>query len=466
MGTRKERDAIGIMELPDDVRYGVQSLRAMENFPMTGRKMDPLWVKNIARIKKAAAKVNGDAGYLEREKADAIIAACDEIIRDIDMSDFIVDAIQGGAGTSANMNVNEVVANRAIKILGGNYGDYSVIHPNDHVNMQQSTNDVIPTSGKLTVIMLTEKLEYSLKMLHSALSSKAVEFDDIVTVGRTQLEDAVPMRLGQAFGAFASMVSRDMGRISKAVRAMHTVNLGGTAIGTALNAEPLYLKNITGELSKETGIDLRMADDLVDATQNVDCFVEVSGALKACAVDLSKMSNDLRLLASGPCTGIEEIVLPARQNGSSIMPGKINPVIPEVVSQAAFLVIGNDTAITLAAEAGQLELNAFEPVIFDRLFESLKVLTGSVSTLTEHCVRGIRANAGRCAYNVEHSMAMVTALAPRLGYTLTSDVAHEALRTGETVRQIVLRKGLLTEDEANEILDPMKMTKARTADKV
>ncbi len=458
MGTRRERDAIGYMELPDDVRYGVQSLRAKENFPITGRMMDPLWIKNITRIKKVAAKVNGDAGYMKKDIAGAIVAACDEILASDDMSDFIVDAIQGGAGTSANMNVNEVVANRAIKILGGEYGDYSVVHPNDHVNMQQSTNDVIPTSGKLTVIMLARELELKLNSLHGALKAKAREFDGIVTVGRTQLEDAVPMRLGQAFGAFASMVSRDMRRVNKALKVMHTINLGGTAIGTALNAKPLYLQNITGELSKETGIELKMAEDLVDATQNVDGFVEVSGALKACAVDLSKMSNDLRLLASGPCTGIEEIVLPARQNGSSIMPGKINPVIPEVVSQAAFLVIGNDTAVTLAAEAGQLELNAFEPVIFDRLFESLKVLSGAVGTLTEHCVKGIKANAEKCAYNVEHSMAMVTALAPKLGYTLTSDVAHEALQTGETVREIVLRKGLLSEAEANEILDPMRMT--------
>jgi aspartate ammonia-lyase len=458
MGTRKERDAVGFAELPEDVRYGIQSLRAKENFPITGRKMDPRWIRNITLIKKAAATVNGDAGYLPRSIADAVIAACDEILSGDDMSDFIVDAIQGGAGTSANMNVNEVVANRAIRLLGGRYGDYSIVHPNDHVNMHQSTNDVIPTSGKLTVIGMASDLETALGGLRAALLDKAEAFDGIVTVGRTQLEDAVPVRLGQIFGAFASMVARDMKRIDRCTEGLHTINMGGTAIGTAINVKPLYLKNITRVLSEQTGVALRKADDLIDSTQNVDGFVEISGALKACAVDLSKMSNDLRLLASGPCTGFCEIVLPARQNGSSIMPGKINPVIPEVVSQAAFIVVGNDTAVTMAAEAGQLELNAFEPVILDRLFESLRVLTGAVGTLTEHCIKGITANSGRCEWNVEHSMAMVTALAPKLGYTLTSDIAHEALTTGETVRQIVLRKGLMTESEADSVLDARRMT--------
>lgn len=395
---------------------------------------------------------------LDQQIAQAIIQACDEILDGNLRDQFIVDAIQGGAGTSANMNANEVIANRAIEILGGTKGDYSIVHPNDHVNMSQSTNDVIPTAGKITVLKLLPQTIKELEKLEKAMEEKEAEFDDILKMGRTQLQDAVPMRLGQSFGAFAHVLKRDIKRLKNVMDEMKVLNIGATAIGTAINVAPYYLANISYELSKVAGISLKQADDLIDATQNLDGFVSVSGVLKTCAVDISKISNDLRLMSSGPRTGLSEINLPARQNGSSIMPGKINPVIPEVVSQVAYLIIGHDYTITMAAEAGQLELNAFEPVLFHHLFESIDTLKEAAATLTKHCVTGITANKGQCEEYIEKSVGISTALCPYIGYAKSAEIAKKSLKTGISVKELVLEEGLLKEEELKEILKPEKMT--------
>lgn len=395
---------------------------------------------------------------LDQQIAQAIIQACDEILDGNLRDQFIVDAIQGGAGTSANMNANEVIANRAIEILGGTKGDYSIVHPNDHVNMSQSTKDVIPTAGKITVLKLLPQTIKELEKLEKAMEEKEAEFDDILKMGRTQLQDAVPMRLGQSFGAFAHVLKRDIKRLKNVMDEMKVLNIGATAIGTAINVAPYYLANISYELSKVAGISLKQADDLIDATQNLDGFVSVSGVLKTCAVDISKISNDLRLMSSGPRTGLSEINLPARQNGSSIMPGKINPVIPEVVSQVAYLIIGHDYTITMAAEAGQLELNAFEPVLFHHLFESIDTLKEAAATLTKHCITGITANKGQCEEYIEKSVGISTALCPYIGYAKSAEIAKKSLKTGISVKELVLEEGLLKEEELKEILKPEKMT--------
>lgn len=395
---------------------------------------------------------------LDQQIAQAIIQACDEILDGNLRDQFIVDAIQGGAGTSANMNANEVIANRAIEILGGTKGDYSIVHPNDHVNMSQSTNDVIPTAGKITVLKLLPQTIKELEKLEKAMEEKEAEFDDILKMGRTQLQDAVPMRLGQSFGAFAHVLKRDIKRLKNVMDEMKVLNIGATAIGTAINVAPYYLANISYELSKVAGISLKQAEDLIDATQNLDGFVSVSRVLKTCAVDISKISNDLRLMSSGPRTGLSEINLPARQNGSSIMPGKINPVIPEVVSQVAYLIIGHDYTITMAAEAGQLELNAFEPVLFHHLFESIDTLKEAAATLTKHCITGITANKGQCEEYIEKSVGISTALCPYIGYAKSAEIAKKSLKTGISVKELVLEEGLLKEEELKEILKPEKMT--------
>lgn len=458
MNTRMESDSIGTLEVPADAYYGVQSLRAKQNFPITDHPMHKLLIVSLAQIKKAAAMANRHAGTLDEEKAQAIVTACDEIISGKLHDQFIVDAIQGGAGTSANMNANEVIANRAIELLGGVKGDYSIVHPNDHVNMAQSTNDVYPTAGKLAALALLPQVSTQLNRLYEALESKAVEFDDIVKMGRTQLQDAVPIRLGQSFHAYASAISRDARRLHQAAADLCVVNMGATAIGTAINVSPDYLSRIVPELREVTKYPLLQATDLIDGTQNLDCFVHVSGIIKTCAVTLSKMSNDLRLLSSGPRTGLSEINLPAKQNGSSIMPGKVNPVIPEVMSQVAFNIIGNDTCITMAAEAGQLELNAFEPVLFYKLFESLETLAGGIQTLVDNCILGITANREHCLELVEHSVGMVTALCPYIGYKRAAELAKESLKTGVPIRKLVVQQGIVSADQVDEILNPLKLT--------
>lgn len=459
---RLESDSIGEMEVPGEAYYGVQALRANENFPITGNSLNPDFIKNMARIKRAAAITNMRAGRLKPEIANAIESACNEVVCGMFASEFIVDGIQGGAGTSANMNMNEVIANRAIEMLCGKKGDYSIVHPNDHVNMAQSTNDVIPTAGKLTVLDLLKKLEKSLKKLDSALYKKADEFDGVIKIGRTQLEDAVPMRLGQSFHAYATMIERDIDRIAKAKKEMYTVNMGATAIGTGINTSEYYFDHIVPTLAKVSGYPLVQADDLFDATENLDGFVRVSSCLKACAVNLSKMCNDLRILASGPKAGFGEITLPAMQNGSSIMPGKVNPVIPEVVSQVAFHIIGHDVTITMAAEAGQMELNAFEPVVFYNLFDSITTLTHAVDTLTDNCIIGITANEERCQKLLDASVGITTALCPYIGYKKAASLAKESLRTGIPVKKLVLKHGLMKEKQLDVVLDPYAMTEVAT----
>lgn len=459
MEERIENDSIGEMEVPIDAYYGVQTLRAKQNFYITGRPTHPDMVASLVQVKRAAAMTNAETGELDKKTAEAIIAACDDVLSGKYVDQFIVDPIQGGAGTSANMNANEVIANVAIEKLGGIKGDYSIVHPNDDVNMAQSTNDVYPTSGKITALKLTKKLLFQMERLSVALKQKSIEFADIIKVGRTQLQDAVPMRLGQGFHAYQSAIDRDTLRLKKIQNELCIVNMGGTAIGTAINANPEYLKRIPVNLKKVTGFNMVPAEDLIDATQNLDAFVAVSGVLKAASVTLSKMANDIRLLSSGPKTGFAEINLPAKQNGSSIMPGKINPVIPEVVSQVAFNVIGNDLTITMAAEAGQLELNAFEPVLFYNLFESIETLTNGIATFIDNCITGITANEGRCEELLEHSIVTVTALCPYIGYKEASEIAKESILTGKTVFQIVQDMGILTPKELDTILDPSLMTK-------
>lgn len=455
---RTEKDSIGTKAVPGNVYYGVQSLRAAENFHITGLNMHPEVINSLAYIKKAAAITNCEIGLLEKDIANAIVSACDEILEGRLHSDFIVDPIQGGAGTSLNMNANEVIANRAIELLGGQKGDYGVVNPNDHVNCSQSTNDVIPTAGKMTSLRLLGTLQSELHRLHEALCKKAKDFDHILKMGRTQMQDAVPIRLGQEFRAYSVAVMRDIHRTDKAMDEMRALNMGGTAVGTGLNADPAYLRRIVPNLNEISGMEFVQAFDLIDATQNLDPFVAVSGAVKACAVTLSKIANDLRLMSSGPRAGFNEINLPAKQNGSSIMPGKVNPVIPEVVNQVAFNIIGNDMTITMAAEAGQLELNAFEPIIFYCLFQSIDTLSYAVRTFIDNCISGITANETRCRYLVENSVGIITAICPHVGYQRAADIAKKALQTGESVRTLILQEGLLQENELDDILDPEHMT--------
>lgn len=458
MNFRIESDSIGTKKVPMDAYYGVQTLRASENFHITGLKINKELIISLAQIKKAAALSNEAAGLLDKKIGDAIIKACDEIIEGNLMDQFIVDPIQGGAGTSVNMNANEVIANRAIEILNGVKGNYKIVHPNDHVNMGQSTNDVFPTAGKITALKLLQKTIEQLTNLNKSLEIKAEEFNDVLKMGRTQLQDAVPIRLGQEFHAYSSVVKRDISRLEKAKDELRTLNIGGTAIGTGINADAKYFNSIASVLSKVTGLQLKQADDLIDATQNLDGFTAVSAAIKTCAVNLSKIANDLRLLSSGPRTGFEEINLPPKQNGSSIMPGKVNPVIPEVMSQVAFNIIGNDITITMAAEAGQLELNAFEPVLFFNLFESINTLTNGIKTFNENCVSGITANRERCRELVDNSVGIVTAMSPYIGYEKAAKIAKASLKTGEPVRKIILKEGILKEAELNDILNPENMT--------
>ena len=455
---RVEKDSIGVKDIPEEVYYGVQTLRAAENFHITGLNMHPEIINSLAYIKKASAITNCEVGILEKKKAQAIVQACDEIIEGKFHDDFIVDPIQGGAGTSLNMNANEVIANRAIEILGGKKGDYTIVNPNDDVNCGQSTNDVIPTAGKMTSLHLLQNLKKQLLRLYDALNEKAKEFDHVIKMGRTQMQDAVPIRLGQEFKAYSVAIMRDIHRMDKAMDEMRTLNMGGTAIGTGINADENYLRRIVPNLSEISGMEFIQAFDLIDATQNLDSFVAVSGAVKACAVTLSKMSNDLRLMSSGPRAGFGEINLPAKQNGSSIMPGKVNPVIPEVVNQVAFNIIGNDMTITMAAEAGQLELNAFEPIIFYCMFQSIDTLGYAVETLVDNCIVGITANEERCRQLVENSVGIITAICPHAGYEKTADIAKKAINSNESVRSLILKENIMDEEELSRILDPIHMT--------
>ncbi len=459
---RLESDSIGTLEVPIKAYYGVQTLRAKHNFNITGRPLHPVFINNLARIKKAAAMTNMAANVLDERIGKAILQACDEIIAGKLHNQFIVDAIQGGAGTSANMNANEVIANRAIEILGGEKGDYSIVHPNDHVNMAQSTNDVIPSAGKLTILELLPGLVKELERLHKALKQKSVEFDDVVKIGRTQLQDAVPIRLGQSFEAYSAVVMRDIERLKGLDEDLKMLNIGATAVGRCSTASVRPARSSPNGrpccVNLVCQTNCYQAENLFDATQNLDGFVNISSVLKTCAVSLSKICNDLRLLSSGPKTGLGEINLPPKQNGSSIMPGKINPVIPEVVSQVAFNVIGNDVTVTLAAEAGQLELNAFEPVIFYNIFESIDTLTGAVQTLIDNCILGITANRDRCEHLVESSVAIATALCPYIGYKKSADIAKQSLESGVSVRDLVLQQNLMTPQQLEQCMNLKALT--------
>jgi aspartate ammonia-lyase len=458
--TRVEHDLLGERAVPADAYYGIHTLRALENFPITGVSISiyPELVRALACVKQAAALANNALGLLPDAKSDAIVRACEEIREGELLEHFVVDVIQGGAGTSTNMNANEVIANRGLERLGNRRGEYRFLHPVDDVNMSQSTNDVYPTAVNVALHFAIDRLAAAMAGLRRAFGDKAQEFATMLKMGRTQLQDAVPMTLGQEFGTYAVMLQEDEERLREAALLITEINLGATAIGTGINAHPDYAALACERLSDITGIRLVTASNLIEATQDAGAFVQLSGVLKRVAVKLSKVCNDLRLLASGPRAGLGEINLPAVQAGSSIMPGKVNPVIPEVVNQIAFEVIGNDVTVTFAAEAGQLQLNAFEPIIAHSLFKSLTHLTNGIDTLRERCVKGITANRERMARMVESSIGLVTALNPYIGYSAASEVAREALASGKTVYQVVLEKKLLSKERLDEILRPEVLT--------
>ena len=455
---RTEKDLLGMKDVPVDAYYGIQTLRAVENFPITGYPPHRELIRAFGYVKKAAAIANKEVGVLNPKLANAIVQAAEEVIDGKLHEYFIVDSIQGGAGTSFNMNANEVIANRAIEILGGKKGEYLLLSPNTHVNMAQSTNDAFPTAIHIAVLNHSGGLIDALKKLKESLHQKEKEFDDVIKMGRTHLQDAVPIRLGQEFGAYARVIGRDIVRVQESVKNLLEVNMGATAVGTGLNAMPEYIKRVVEILSEITDHPLRNAEDLIDATQNTDAYTEVSSALKILAINLSKIANDLRLMASGPRVGINEINLPARQPGSSIMPGKVNPVMAEVINQIAFQVIGNDHTISLASEAGQLELNVMEPVLVFNLLQSLSILQNGITVFRAYLVDGITANAERCKQMVENSVGIVTAINPHVGYETASQIAKEAIHSGRPVREICLERGILTEEELDVILDAKEMT--------
>ena len=449
---RHESDSLGTVSVPATAYYGVHTQRAVENFPITGELVNPELIRGLIEIKEAAALVNAAAGDLPIETADAIVAATKQLLQQpIDYTMFPLDPIQGGAGTSMNMNVNEVVANLALELLGDEKGNYARINPNDHVNRGQSTNDVYPSAGKLAMIRLMAPLFDELEALISTLGAKADEFARVYKMGRTQLQDAVPMTLGNSFHAYLKPLRRDLRRLQDAEAALHTLNLGGSAIGSGINVSYHYQVHVIPKLETVTGLELFQAVDLFDATQNLDVFTTLSGALKTLAVNLSKMSNDLRLLSSGPRSGLSEINLPARQAGSSIMPGKVNPVIPEVVNQVAFEVIGNDATITAAVEAGQLELNAFEPVLFYRMFASITHLTSAMKTFREHAIAGITHNEERLAKDIDLSASFATAMANMVGYKQVAELAKESLKTNRPLRECAIASGIFTDEQLAHI---------------
>lgn len=461
--TRIEHDMLGERNVPYEYYYGIQTLRALENFNITGVTLNfyPALAEALAMVKLAAAKANADLGLLSRTVADAIGTACNEIINGKYIYHFVVDMMQGGAGTSTNMNANEVIANRALEIMGYEKGQYEHCHPNNHVNLSQSTNDAYPTAVKIALMNSNERLVLVLKDLVSAFRKKAEEFAHIIKMGRTQLQDAVPMTLGQSFEAYAVTLEEEVERLIENSHLFLEVNMGGTAIGTGINAEPGYSERVIQHLRRITGMNMVLASNLVEATQDTGAFVMYSSAIKRLAVKLSKISNDLRLLSSGPRAGLNEINLPPMQPGSTIMPGKVNPVIPEVVNQIAFKVIGNDLTVTLAAEAGQLELNVMEPVMVFSLFESIEMLKNGMETLNHRCITGITANEKRCREMVEHSIGLVTALNPYIGYEASNQLAAEALHSERSVYDLVLEKKLMSKKDLDNVLLPENMIKPR-----
>ena len=450
--TRIETDSLGKIELPSSVYYGVHTARAASNFPITGMLLQdyPELIQSLGMVKKASALTNIELGELDQRVGQAILRACDRVIAGEANDQFIVDMLQGGAGTSTNMNANEVIANIALRELQKPAGQYDVVNPNDHVNLSQSTNDVYPTAARLTMVRACPALIAELLALKAAFLQKGVEFHDVIKVGRTQLMDAVPMRLGHEFRAFGVTIGEDAERLFEVANLLREVNLGGTAIGTGLNTPDGYAKTVIAHLSSLSGEKMIGAGDLIEATSDMGAFVTFSGVLKRVAVKLSKICNDLRLLNSGPRAGFGEIRLPSVQAGSSIMPGKVNPVMPEVINQIAYQVIGNDLTVTMAAEAGQLQLNAMEPVIVLNILQSMRMLTRGMKVLREKCIVGIEADAERCKSLLEHSLVAVTAINPFVGYSTASEVAKEALKTGKSLRAVVLERGLMSEAQLNE----------------
>ena len=459
--TRKEHDLLGDKEVPAEALFGVQTLRCLENFDISRNLLcdHPEFIKAFGMVKMGAVLANHGLGLVDDKIKDAIVAACQELIDGKHIEHFPVDMMQGGAGTSMNMNANEVIANRALEIIGKKHGEYKYIHPNDHVNMAQSTNDAYPTAMHLGLYLMHSSLMSSLKAVSKSLRAKQKAFASVIKMGRTQLQDAVPMTLGQTFGAFATALENETAKLEEASKALLVINMGATAIGTGITSEPGYAEACTKHIKKITGWKISLAKDLIEATNDTSCMVNYHSQLKQIAIRTSKMCNDLRLLASGPRTGLAEINLPPKQPGSSIMPGKVNPVIPEVVNQVCFKVIGNDTAVMMASEAAQLELNVMEPVLVECVVESITWLTKAFDTLRIECIDGITANKARCRQLTENSIGIVTALKPHIGYAACTEVAKEALETGGSVYQLVLDKKLLSKAQLDRILDPKNMVK-------
>ena len=456
---RIEHDFLGNMEVPDDVYYGVQTMRAIENFNITGQKLDPDFIKALATVKKAAALANMDTGRLPHEIGDVLVQAADEIIAGGHIEQFPVDPIQGGAGTSVNMNMNEVLCNRALELRGDPKGRYDIISPNNHANMAQSTNDAFPTGIKVCLSAKSTVFLASLDRLATELEKKATSFRAILKMGRTHLQDAVPITLGQEMGSYASAVRRSMRRIRYVLRHIHTINMGGTAVGTGLNAEPAYIKAVAKRLSEITGEQYRTSQNIIDATNNTDAFADFSSALKNATLVLIKLANDFRLMASGPRCGLNELHLPMRQPGSSIMPGKVNPVIAEVLDQACYQVIAGDLAVTLGVENGQFELNVMEPVMAFNMFNSLNYITRAVDTFVDKLLIDLKPNVEQCQKWLDNSVGIVTALLPHIGYEKSAELAREAYTTGKPIREIILEQGILSKKELDHILSPRQMTR-------
>lgn len=456
---RIEKDFIGEREIKNTEYYGIQTLRAKENFPITGQYIDHHLISALAIVKKSAAQANMEVGQLKGNVALAIIEASEEVIHGQFHDQFIVDPIQGGAGTSSNMNANEVIANRALELLGHQKGDYMTVSPNSDVNMAQSTNDVFPTANRIAMLTMLKKLRTEMESLYDVFNKKAEEFYPLLKMARTHLQDAVPIRLGQEFEAYGCAIKRDLERINDATKYLYDVNMGGTAVGTGLNANPAYIDKVVEYLSENSGLPFKRARNLIDATQNTDAYTGLSATLKICMLNLSKIANDLRLMASGPKVGLGEITLPAKQAGSSIMPGKVNPVMAEVLNQVAFQVIGNDQTVSLASEAGQFELNVMEPVLVYNLKDSIKVMTNVCKVFREDCLEGIEANVEQLEHNIETSLGIITAINPHVGYEKATEIAREAFETGKSIRDICVGKGILTEEELERILDPNEMTR-------
>ena len=458
-GTRTERDTLGESAVPADAYYGVQTTRAVANFPISGRRMHPFMVRAAGCVKKAAAQTNAAAGRLPKEIADAIVTAADEVIGGKLLDEFVVDAFQSGAGVSFHMNTNEVIANRAIEILGGRRGDYTVVHPNDHVNQGQSTNDVVPTAMRLAALMLLREAEAPFRAAVEALRAKSEEFKDVIKSGRTHMMDATPVTLGQELGAYAAALERTTAAVLESARHLRTLGIGASAVGTGLNTFKGYRREVVRRLCEITGLDLTPAPNLFEATQSMAPFALVSGALKAVALEMIRIANDFRLLGSGPMTGLGELKLPALQPGSSIMPGKVNPVIPEMMAMVGFQVVGNDQTIALAVQAGQLELNVMMPVIANNLLESIEILKHALGAFDEKCVAGLRADEARCRRYAEITPGLATILNLEIGYHKAAEVVKQSLATGKTLREAAVELGYITTEQAEELLSAERLLK-------